>query len=205
MKRLLTAVATVAAFTFASAAGAVTLGTFTHVYGSNSGNVDPGGNDALNPNSVTVSDQSSSRFSDTFDFSGLAYDSISSFTLTLDYAGAGSGFCLISFCFGEVWAARVQGSDPSGSDDDLFARIDGTQTQTITADAASAGDAFETAVAGEALTFWFSELTSGSDAFTLNSATLTIDGVPAVPLPAGLPLLLLGLGGLAALRRRQTA
>lgn len=55
----------------------------------------------------------------------------------------------------------------------------------------------------------FPELSKGYrffDIFKANwSVALTVEAIPsAVPLPAGLPLLLAGIGGLAALRRRKT-
>ena len=42
-----------------------------------------------------------------------------------------------------------------------------------------------------------------NEGFFLDNVVVTGDLIPAVPLPAGAPLLLLGLGGFAALRRRK--
>jgi len=205
MKKTLLTTAAVLALT-SGASFAATLGTFTHDYGTGAGQVDPSGTDVVNANSVTVSDQSSGRFSDSFDFSGLAYDSIDSFELTLDFAGAGP-----SLFPGEGWAVRVQGSNASAVTDDFFGGLASfLSPQTITISAATdvlLSDAFANSVTTQNFEFWFSEFSGGNDAFTLNSATLTVNGTlpTAVPLPAGLPLMLLGLGGIAALRRRKTA
>ena len=57
--------------------------TDTHLYGKKSGRIDPDGTDALGRNFVRVSDGSATPFSDSFDFSGFAYTTISSITLTL--------------------------------------------------------------------------------------------------------------------------
>lgn len=207
--KFIASVIAAAAITFSGGAQAATLATIVHDYGKGPGQVDPGGNDTLLPNAVVVSDQSSSRFNDAFDFSGLAYDSIDSFELTLDFSRAGprvtGGFIPIPL---ELWSVRMQGSNSGSILDDAFRPLfSGASPQTFTIDGSSilAGDVFAHSVATEEFEFWFSEFSLGADAFRLNSASLTINGTPAaVPLPAGLPLLLAGLGALAAVRRRQT-
>jgi len=184
----------------ATQASAATLGVIEHDYGSNLGNVDPGGNDTLTPDSVVVSDSSSSRFNDLFDLAAFAGDTITGFALSLDFSNAGP-----SFIPSELWSIRVQGSNSGSILDDMFRTLNDNQSpQTFSLDGSTllAGDTFGHSVASGELEFWFSESTLFRDSFALNSATLTVFGEPAaVPLPASLPLLLAGLGGVAALRR----
>jgi hypothetical protein len=195
----------------APAQAATLLGSFQHDYGSDAGRIDPPGTDALNAASVTVSDQSSGRFSDSFDFSSLAYDSIESFSLTLTYAGAGPSFSLACLGICELWTVRVQGNNSSGFDDDLFGLLTGTPVQTFNlsaSDDVGSITAFAQSVASQTYAFWFSEWSGGADSFRLSSARLDIYGTPpiaAVPLPAGGLLLMGGLGAFAALRRRTAA
>lgn len=199
----LAATGMLAAALAAPAAEAATLGVFTRDYGSGPGRIDPGGNDVLATGHVTVSDQSTSRFFDSFDFSSLTYSSIDSLTLTLSFSGAGPSF--VPF---EAWAVRVQGSNASSSSDDRFAALtDAASPQSVTLTLAAdvlGVNAFAHSLATEQLTFWFSEFTPGADSFRLVSASLTVSGTPAaVPLPAAGGLLLGALGGLAVLRRRR--
>ena len=185
------------------AANAATLGTFTHDYGI--GKYDPAGSDVLGTDYVKVSDQSVARFSDSFDFSGLHYDSIDGFILTLGFKRAGPHL------FTELWTVRIQGSDPSAASDDLFVPLfDKFSPQpvfvNVATDALTGGNSFAHSVATETFGFWFSEWTSGADAFKLDFATLTVKGVPtAVPLPATGLLLIGALGGIMGLRRRRKA
>jgi hypothetical protein len=188
-------------------AEAATLGVFTRDYGSAPGRVDPGGNDVLSPGYVTVSDQSTSRFFDSFDFSALSASSIDSLTLTLSFSGAGPSYFL--FFPTEIWSVRIQGSTPAAATDDHFTTLsDALSPQTVTLSAATDGggvNAFAQSLASGQLAFWFSESSLFADAFRLTSASLTVEGTPPpapVPLPAGGLLLLGALGGLAARRRR---
>lgn len=198
----------------AAQAAPVLLGSFVHNYGSDPGRIDPGGNDVLNPTSVTVSDQSSARFNDAFTFAALVFDTIDRFELTLTFAGAGpSGTllqCLVNNPACEFWQVRINGSNDSAATDDIFATlVSSASPQTFTVNAASDTgtiDAFATTVANRTFSFWFSEQTGGPDSFTLSSAKLEIYGTVApIPLPAAGWLMLAGIGGLAALRRRRRA
>jgi hypothetical protein len=192
--------------TAATMANAATLGVISHDYGSNPGNVDPGGNDTLAADHVTVSDGSSSRFFDSFVLSAFAGDIITEFQLTLDFGSAGPFGFLGST---ENWSVRVQGSDSGGALDDMFRPlfdIASPQTGGLSSSTLFAGDTFAHSVASGEYEFWFSEFSFRRDDFQLNSATLTVIGEPAaVPLPASFPLLLAGLGGVAALRRNRKA
>jgi hypothetical protein len=199
--------ALIAGLALASTAPAATLGTFTHNYGNDTGQFDPNGNDVLSHGFVTVSDQSSARFNDSFDFSSLSYSSINSLALTLTFSRAGPSFFFVLPT--ELWAVRIQGSNPAGFLDDQFAFLsDAASPQTTTISAATDNflvNAFAQSVATQSLAFWFSEFSFGGDNFRLASATLTVDGVAAVPLPAGGLMLMGALAGLGALRRRKAA
>lgn len=189
----------------ASGSQAAVLGVYTHNYGT--GAYDPQGSDTLHNGYVQVSDTSSERFSDSFDFSGLNAAAIDSLDLTLTYSLAGP-----SLIPGELWTVRVQGNNPAGLLDDLSVPLlSFLSPQTITLSTLTdfgPVNAFAQSVAQQALTFWFSEWTLGGDNFRLQSASLTVNGTAApatVPVPAAGALMLAGLGGLAALRRRRQA
>jgi hypothetical protein len=153
-------------------------------------------------------------FNESFDFSAVAYDSIDRFELTLVASASADESRRVCFflcaTIGEDWDIRVQGSDGSGSGDDLFDDIaDGSNPYTI--DAASDGggvDVFANAVATGLFTVWLSENSSDmildNPSITVSSLRLDVYGTApsVVPLPAGAPLLLAGLAGFAALRRR---
>ncbi len=202
-----TGFAVIAGMALAGMAPAATLGTFTHNYGSAPGRIDPGGNDLLSRSFVTVNDRSTGRFFDSFDFSSLSYSSITSIALSLQFTRAGpSGSILVPT---ELWAVRIQGSSSGAFLDDQFAFLsDAGSPQTTTISAATdilLVNAFANSLATKSLAFWFSEFTTGGDNFRLSSATLTVNGVAAVPLPAGGLLLVGALAGLGALRRRKAA
>jgi hypothetical protein len=205
------------------AQAATLLGSYQHDYGSLPGRIDPTGNDLLNPASVTVSDQSTERFADQFDFSSLVYESITSFVLTLTYAGAGPSFsyqCLpvigCALVPNEFWTARVQGTDAAAAEDDYYGALSEGPVQTLTltaADDTGGVSAFAQALASKSYAFWMSEWSAGADEMTLTSAKLEIFGTPVspppgpspVPLPASGLLLVGALGGMALLRRRARA
>ena len=147
-------------FFAAPAAQAAVLAEFTHDYGL--GQYDPSGSDALGTDYVQVSDGSTSRFSDSFDFTDVKFDSIDALVLTLKFSGSGP-----SFFPGELWSLRVFGSNSVATVDDFFvplADIFSPQSVFVTSltDFLSGGDAFATSVANKAFDFGFSEFSRGA-------------------------------------------
>ena len=215
--RVLTSLAAVlalgAALAQPAAAAPVSLGSFTHNYGI--GAYDPSGNDVLSPGYVTVSDQSTARFSDSFNISALLGNTIDKLALTLTFSSAGpSGISfacgIVSLAPSECWKVRVQGANSSAASDDYFATLFTPQSpQTFALTSATdtgAITAFANSLSTGIFAFWFAEETLFADKFNLSSAKLEVFGTPAaVPLPAGGLLLVGALGGLAALRRKRSA
>lgn len=109
----------------------------------------------------------------------------------------GGGHSLTSFADQLPFDVSVEGTDVA---DDLM--FDSFATQTLTFAAApvsvSAGEAFLIAVDFDALvgSSFYASARNGSIDFDLASA-------PAVPLPAGLPLMIGAFAGLGALRRKS--
>lgn len=193
-------------------ASAAQLAVFTHDYGQ--GQYNPRGNDPLGPDYVEISEASSRPFRDRFDFRNqiAAGATIDSIELTLDFADAGPSFFFGLFPL-ETWQVRVTGSNNGSQADDFVADLvdaDAPMTFVLDASTDTGGvDAFARAVQRERLTFQFQEPGFiNFDTFRLFSATLTINGTPAVvPVPVPGLMLLAGLGGLslAARRRRRGA
>lgn len=174
-----------------------------HDYGKGDGKVNPGGNDFLYNDSVVVSDQSSSRFSDSFTFGTNPLWDVKSFDLALKFDGAGP-----SSFFGipkETWRARIQGSNSSAASDDYFAVLfDAQSPQQITISMATdtgSIDAFAHTVSTGMFEFWFSEGTLFKDACKLDSAELKVNA-HVIPLPAAAWMLMAAAGGLVAAKRR---
>ena len=171
------------------------IGTFMHDYGSDPGKIDPGGNDVLSADYVEVSDQSSSRFSDDFDFSGLNYSSIDEFELTLRFRDTDDTFW---FVFLEDW--QVRPGDSSNLLD--MDRVDDWSTQTFIID--SSIDTFDTMVSNQNFDLWFAEEAFGANQFKLDYAELEIHGT-LVPAPAAVWLFVTGILGFAGYRKKLKA
>lgn len=202
-----------AALAMATNAWSAPLATYTHTYGKLAGQVDPGGNDVLGFGYVSVSDRSSQRFNDSFDFSGLNYGAITSFDLTLNYERTNDIFAVF---FPEAWYVRP-GSAPSGNAAYKLNRVGLTRTSTTFRIDSSLSPYFRSMVAAENFYFWMADQALGANTFKLHSAKLAVNGtarvslpVPSpvplpVPEPGSMALLGAGLLGLGLIRRRRSA
>jgi hypothetical protein len=201
---------------FASASFAAPIFSVLHEYGTDSGRMDPGGTDVLSGGYVTVRDSSAGRFNDRFDFSAVA-DPVTGLELTLLFNRAGPS-CPFGVCgIGETWAARIQGSNLTGTTDDLFFNLSDSLSPmsfllNLSTDVGGI-NAFATSVANGYLDLWFSESSFGGDSFRLVSAGLQVFGTPTPPSNtvdapgtlalAGLSLLLMAVP--AGLRRARAS
>jgi len=210
-KRMLTVVILmVAIFGFVLPAFATPISTIFHDYGTGTGKVDPGGNDPLYADYVKISDNSSERFWDVFDFSTLNFDTITSFDLTLDFSDAGATGIFWGIQFPtEDWRVRPATSTSSATNT-LFdlTNSQARMTQTLSFDTGNL-DIFDEIVNNKKFYLWFAEETNnwwtGDDDFNLYSATLDIYGTQTDPVPEPTTLLLLGFGllGIAGVSRRN--
>jgi hypothetical protein len=185
-------------------ASASLLGSLTHDYGSGEGKTDPGGTDPLSSDYVLVRDytdsgNNSDRFTDTFDYHSLAYDSIEEFVLTLEFSNTDRSAFFVPV---EDWRVRPGGTEVASEYFDINRVGDNKATQSFTID--SGFSVFDTLADGS-FEYWFAEESLFENQFKLYNATLEVYGTPsAVPLPAAVWLLGCGLVGLAGFRCRMT-
>lgn len=211
MKKRIVALLAGMMLTLTVSAWATPIGSYTHNYGI--GQVDPGGNDVLSTGYVTVSDQSTERFNDSFDFSGLNYSSIDHFDLTLTYSNIDTHKRYDTFWgelyTGEFWHVRPgELNRPSDFGLNPVGNTPASSTYTINSDFDSQ---FNKMLSGKEFKFWLAEETSGKDNFNLYSAKLDIYGTaPAIaantaPVPEPGTMVLFGVGmlGLAVFGKRK--
>jgi hypothetical protein len=182
-------------------ASAAPIITYTHNYGNGAGQFDPGGNDVLSNGYVTVSDQSSDRFNDSFNFSGLSYSSIDHFDLTLSFSDTNRNLWGLPL---ELWYARPGGTPDQYTSFKLNAVGNSPSSQTFVIDSSLVPE-FSQMVAAENFYFWFAEDGLLSNTFKLYSASLTVDGEAGTPVPEPGTMMLLGSGlvGLAGWGRKK--
>lgn len=192
-------------------ANAATLLQEIHDYGV--GQYDDIGAGNLGPDRVKITD--GDAFSDTFDFSSLLGTDITSFEIVLDTGSFSGAF--------ENWEMIVEtdagfvdfpASQTFGLTDNVgFDRPAGDTLSTLTIDATTNSSLFALLTGSPigTVSISFQQTLFGIPAFgtlekfTLREASLVVSGAAPVPLPASGLLLLGGIAGFGAMRRRKKA
>ncbi len=196
-------------------AAPVLLGAIEHDYGSTAGRVGTTsgstasyGCDSLQANSLIVQGSNHTRcqrFADMFDFSGIDFESIDHFVLTLDFADAKDqlgGF--------ENWRVRPADSYTHAVAGSTGPSLTNNGPQSFTfSDSGYMATVFDQIVANQQFYLWFETTFPSINRFELSSARLELYGEEkqqqAVPEPSTLALFGLALIGLAGAARRRTA
>ncbi len=216
MKKAFVLAATLVAGFLAPSVQASLIHTITHDYGSDYAPTSQtaGSCDTLNADHVTVavpgiSNRNCARFYDVFDFQALDFDSIDSFSLTLEFSDTSSGSVLtelLSTALNLGWHLRPALSGSVDSDQSLRLSITGASvtTQSFTFD--SSLNIFSDILTNQTFAIWMAQQSahSSNPNFKLYGARLDIYGTatPAAQVPAPATLALLGVG-LLALRLRR--
>lgn len=203
---------------------------------------DPAGQrDPINADNVRMRDFSTAsgynQFIQVFNLSipELVGATIESFVITIQYAQVDSAPVDIGVVgdpsddTGELWYARVLGSDNNTLDDDFFKEVPGindglasdkgTLSFTLSAandgsesgsdrpdDVSTVNSAFQTSVDESRLRLRFREESGADDIMWIDTATVEVFGTPnPVPVPASGLLLVGAVGGMVALRRRKAS